>query len=56
MSPTSANAPVFELNVVKTGSKLQESTGPMAAALSRLLHRPITDRTELAGVYDVKLE
>jgi uncharacterized protein (TIGR03435 family) len=66
----------YELVVVKTGSKLHESTGPrtfftarpglisgtrastreLAAALSRLLHRPTTDQTELAGVYDVKLE
>jgi uncharacterized protein (TIGR03435 family) len=66
----------YELVVVKSGSRLRESTGPrtfftarpalisgtrvsireLAAALSRLLDRPTTDRTELGGVYDVKLQ
>ena len=66
----------YQLLVVKTGSRLQESTGPrtfftarpalisgtrvsmreLAAALARLLDRPTTDRTGLAGVYDVKLQ
>jgi uncharacterized protein (TIGR03435 family) len=66
----------YELVVVKSGLKLQESTGPrtfftarpalisgtrvsmreLAAARSRLLDRPTTDRTDLAGVYDVKVQ
>ena len=67
---------VYELVVVKAGSRLHESTGPrtfftarpalvsgtrvsmreLAAALSRLLDRDVTEHTGLAGVYDVKVE